>query len=72
MTLRTYTLVAALVFAGIAVLQMMRILLEWPITVDLGWGVFSLPFWTNWVASIAFAFLAWLGIVVSRGANTSW
>jgi len=72
MTLRNYALLAAVVFAVIAVVQLMRVILGWEIAVDLGWGTFSMPVWPNWVASAVFAMLAWLGFAVARGSTTAW
>jgi len=65
-------LLAAMIFALMAVLQLMRAILGWQVAVDLGWGMFSMPFWPNWVASAAFALLAWLGFTISRGSTTAW
>jgi hypothetical protein len=66
MTMRSYTLLAAVIFAVIAVLQLMRAVLGWPITVVTAWGPMSMPVWPNWIAFAAFAFLAWLGFTASR------
>ena len=66
MTSRSYALLAAVIFAVVAVLQLMRALVGWPIMVDTAWGPIAIPLWPNWVAFIAFAFLAWLGFTASR------
>lgn len=66
MTARSYALLAAVIFAIIAVLQLMRALLGWPIMVETGWGPMSVPLWPNWVAFAAFGLLAWLGFTASR------
>jgi len=50
----------------------MRVLFEWPVTLDVGWGIFSMPFWPNLVASAAFALLAWLGFAAVQGSSTAW
>ena len=70
---RNYALLAAVVFAVIAVGQLVRVILGWEVSVDLGWGMFSMPFWPNWVTSAVFAMmLAWLGFAVARGTTTAW
>jgi hypothetical protein len=58
MTARSFALLAAMIFAVMAALQLMRVILGWPVTVDLGWGIFAMPFWPNWIATLAFGFLA--------------
>jgi hypothetical protein len=72
MTLRSYALLAAMIFALIAVLQLMRVILDWQVAVDLGWGMFSMPFWPSWLASAVFGLLAWLGLAVARGTTSAW
>jgi len=66
MTARSYTLIAGMIFAIIAILQLIRAVLGWPIMVDTAWGPVSVPLWPNWVAFAAFALLAWLGYMASR------
>ena len=62
MTTLAYTRLAASIFAIIAVLQMSRAVLEWPITVEMaGAGPMSLPIWPSWIAFAVLALLAWLG-----------
>ena len=62
MTTLTYTRLAASIFAIIAVLQLARAVLEWPITVAMGGGPpVSLPTWPSWIAFVVLALLAWLG-----------
>jgi len=58
---------------AIALGQLVRVILGWEVSVDLGWGMFSMPFWPNWVTSAVFAMmLAWLGFAVARGTTTAW
>jgi hypothetical protein len=66
MTTRSYAFLAAMIFAVIAILQLMRAVLGWPIMVETAWGPVSVPLWPNWVAFAAFALLAWLGFTASR------
>jgi hypothetical protein len=66
MSPRSYALLAAVVFAVAAVLQLIRAVLGWPVTVDTTWSTLSIPLWPNWIACIVFALLAWLGLRASR------
>ena len=61
MTTQTYTRLAASIFAIIAVLQLVRAVLGWPITVEMGGGPMSLPTWPSWIAFVVLALLAWQG-----------
>ena len=62
MAARNYALLAAAIFAVIAVLQLSRAVLGAPITV----GAMSIPLWPSWIAFLACAILAWLGFNASR------
>lgn len=66
MSAQGYTRLASLVFAVIAVLQLIRAVLGWPITVGTGWGPISIPLWPSWLAFAAVGLLAWLGFTASR------
>ena len=65
-TARSFALLSALIFAVIAVMQVMRALLGWSVTVDVGGGPVSIPFWPNWIAFAVCALLSWLGFTASR------
>ena len=52
-----YAFLAALIFTLVAVLQLVRALARWPVTI----GTTSIPVWVSWVAFIVAAILAWLG-----------
>jgi len=62
MSARHYALLAALIFTLVAVLQLIRAVAGWPITV----GTVSVPLWASWVAFVVAAVLAWLGFKASR------
>jgi hypothetical protein len=66
MTAKNYALLAALVFAIIAALQLVRAIGGWPINVGNVGTTFSVPVWPSWIASIVMAGLAWLGFTASR------
>lgn len=57
MTANQYSLLAALIFALVAVLQIVRAVARLPITI----GQTSIPIWVSWVACGVAIILAWLG-----------
>jgi hypothetical protein len=61
-----YALIVASVFAAIAVLQLARAVLGWPVAVTTPWGTLMIPVWLNWIACAAAILLAWLGYTASR------
>jgi len=63
MTATQYSLLAALIFALVAVLQLVRAVAGLPITV----GQTSIPIWASWVACGVAIILAWLGYASSQG-----
>jgi hypothetical protein len=62
MTATQYSLLAALIFALVAVLQIVRAVMGLPISV----GQTSIPIWASWVAGGVAFILAWLGYSASR------
>ena len=61
MNAKTYSRLAALIFAIVAVLH--RAMSGWPVTVGT---TFSIPVWASWIACVVAAGLAWLGFNASR------
>ena len=59
-----YALIVAIVFAAIAVLQLARALLGWPVAVTT--RTLMIPVWLSWVACAAAILLAWFGYAASR------
>jgi hypothetical protein len=47
--MRTYVLVSALVFDAVTALQLVRLLLRWPVIVN----GFAIPLWVSGVAALA-------------------
>ena len=45
---RRYSLIVAIIFAVIAVLQLARAVLAWPIAETTPWGTRMIPLWLNW------------------------
>ena len=63
MSAKSYSRLAALIFAVVAALQLARALSGWPITVGTA---NSIPLWASWIACVITAILAWLGFQASR------
>jgi hypothetical protein len=63
MTAAQYSLLAALVFSLVAILQIVRAVAGMPIMV----GRTSIPIWASWVASGVAIILALLGYAASKG-----
>jgi hypothetical protein len=63
MTAAQYSLLASLIFAFVAVVQVVRAYAGLPVTI----GRTSIPVWVSWaVGGVAFV-LAWLGYSASQG-----
>ena len=63
MNARSYSRLAALLFAIIAVLQFTRAVGGWQIVVN---GTTSVPVWPSWIACVVAAGLAWIGFRPTR------
>ena len=63
MNARSYSRLAALLFAIIAVVQFIRAAGGWQIVVN---GTTSVPVWLSWIACVVIAGLAWVGFDASR------
>lgn len=57
MTIKSFCTLAAAIFALIALLQLIRIVLAWPITLN---GA-DVPFWASWIAVIVAGALSFVG-----------
>jgi hypothetical protein len=62
MVASNYSLLSAFIFTLVAVLQLVRALKGWPVTI----GTISIPLWASWVACVVAAILAWLGFAASQ------
>jgi hypothetical protein len=62
MTAEMYARLAAAIFALIALLQLIRAIQGWPVTL----GETTMPLWPSWVAFIVAAALAWMGFAAAR------
>ena len=54
----SYSLLAGAIFAIVAILQLVRALAGWPVTI----GRTAIPVWASWVAFVIASVLAWMGI----------
>ncbi len=61
MTAGHYSLLAASIFALVAILQAGRAVAGLPVTV----GQTSIPIWVSWIACVVAVILAWLGYSAS-------
>jgi hypothetical protein len=62
MDAQKFSLLAAVIFAAVALLQLTRALSAWPVSID---GA-SVPVWASWIACPVAAVLAWLGFAAAR------
>jgi hypothetical protein len=60
---KTFVLIAGVIFAIVALVHLLRILLGWPIVID-NWTV---PMWLSWIALVIAGGLSYFGLsLVSR------
>lgn len=57
MTAANYSVLAAIIFSLVAILQIVRAAARLPVTI----GQTSIPIWASWVAAAVAVILAWLG-----------
>jgi hypothetical protein len=62
MTAKGYSQLVAVIFAAVALLQLIRAIAGWPVTI----GGTVLPLWPSWIAFVVAAGLAWLGFKAAR------
>jgi hypothetical protein len=62
MTASSFSRLAAVVFAIVALAQLARALSGWPISV----GDMAVPVWPSWIAFVVAGVLSWLGFTASR------
>jgi len=62
MDAKTFSLVAGVIFAGVALFHLVRIFMEWAIVI----GNWSIPMWVSWIALIVAGGLALLGFRLSE------
>ena len=57
-----YSLLSAFIFTLVAVLQLVRAIKGWSVTI----GKTSIPLWASWIACVVAAILVWLGFAASQ------
>jgi hypothetical protein len=62
MDAKTFSLVAGIIFAVVALLHLVRIFMDWPVIV----GDWSIPMWASWIALVVAGGLALLGLRLGR------
>ena len=62
MTARNYSLLAAVIFAIVAMLQLVRAVGSWPVTI----ATYPVPLWASWIVGAVAGVLAGLGFAASR------
>jgi len=61
-TARNFSLLAAVIFTIVALLQLSRAVAGWEVTV----GTTVMPLWPSWIAAVVAGALAWLGYGAAR------
>ena len=62
MDAKTFSLVAGVIFAVVAVFHLVRIFLEWTVII----GDWSIPMWVSWISLVVAGGLALLGLRLSE------
>jgi hypothetical protein len=60
MTAKRFSVLAAVIFTVVALLQLLRAVSGWELTID----TIVVPGWASWVAAVVAGVLAWLGYTV--------
>jgi hypothetical protein len=55
---KTYSIVAGVIFAAVALLHLVRIYMDWPVMIG-GWSV---PMWVSWIGLVVAGGLAFFGL----------
>ena len=59
---KTFTLLAGVVFAIVALLHLLRIYMGWPVVID-DWTV---PMWVSWIALVVAGGLSYCGLSLTQ------
>ena len=62
MDTKTFSLMAGVIFAAVAVFHLVRIFAEWTVII----GDWSIPMWVSWIALVVAGGLALLGLRLSE------
>ena len=58
---KTFTILAGVIFAVVALLHVLRILMSWPAAIG-GWAV---PMWLSWVGVVVAGGLSYFGLTLA-------
>jgi Mn2+/Fe2+ NRAMP family transporter len=58
MNQKAFSIVAGVIFAVVALFHLVRIYMDWPVTI----GDWSIPMWASWIALVVAGVLAFLGL----------
>ena len=67
MTVRTYALASSIIFLLVALLQLLRLVMQWDVVIG-GW---HLPLWASAVAVLVAGFLSFAGFRLSQAQRAS-
>ena len=59
---KTFTLLAGVIFAIVALLHLLRIYMGWPVAID-GWAI---PMWVSWIALVVAGGLSYFGLTLTQ------
>ena len=59
---KTFFLVAGVIFAVVALVHLVRVVMDWSVTI----GDWSIPMWVSWIALVVAGGLALLGLRLSE------
>jgi hypothetical protein len=67
MNVRTYALTSSIIFCLVAILQLLRLILQWDVVVN-GW---QLPMWASIIAVLVAGFLSFAGFRLAQAQRVS-
>ena len=67
MTVRTYAVVSSIIFVLVALLQLLRLVMQWDVVID-GW---HLPLWASLIAFLVAGFLSFAGFRLFQAQRAS-
>ena len=67
MSIKTFSLVAGVIFGIVALVQILRIVLAWDVVIG-GWAA---PMWFSWIAVLVAGFLSFTGLRFAAGASAT-
>lgn len=65
---KTFSMVAGAIFAIVALLHLLRILMSWPVLID-SWAV---PIWLSWIALMIAGGLSYFGLSLAAHRSRRW